>query len=431
MSDVALLIVFFLVIANYYFIYYFFFGEKLKCYPVSIICGIFMELLYILTGRRYEDLYWIGLYLAPLLILAIIQLCSKAWKPIKILVIFFAETCLSEITSGIIELFTLGIGIKITYLQRALWVFILLALLWVILILLKKHLSNPQKDKMRHLLQRNILVSVIIMAMIIMFTVAGLNLAKNYIENPRFQMLVIGLTSLSYGCVGLLVFFTYYMYTTNQKVETMMEKQIHMKDMQKKYYDTLLERENDTRKFRHDMSNHLICLENLAREDNLEALRKYLGQMREQMQEIQKKSYSVGNDILNILTNHYVSLLDDNTRVTVSGFIHTGTDEMKLCTIYANLLQNAVEELEQCEGECFLEITFRQGKEFFQIEIRNSLSEQHQKDWSSQYLRTRKKDQRNHGIGIVNVKKTVEELGGIVTFNRLGDSFQASVSLRA
>ena len=125
-----------------------------------------------------------------------------------------------------------------------------------------------------------------------------------------------------------------------------MEKQIHMKDMQKKYYDTLLERENDTRKFRHDMSNHLICLENLAREDNLEALRKYLGQMREQMQEIQKKSYSVGNDILNILTNHYVSLLDDNTRVTVSGFIHTGTDEMKLCTIYANLLQNAVEELE-------------------------------------------------------------------------------------
>lgn len=430
MTDAILITIYCLEIVNYYIAYYIFFNEQLKRYLIPLIGGVGIELFYIITREGMDDSYWIGIYLVPLVLLATIQICNRMWNPLKILIVFFIETCLSEITSGFVEFATLGMGLSITKLQKGLLVYTLVLLLWNILLLLKKILSESQKKKIRQQLQQNILFGVIVMALIIMFTIGGLNWAKDYINNTRFQLLVIGLSSLSYGCIGLLAFFFYYMYTTNKKIQNMTDNLINLMDMHKKYYTTLLERESDTRKYRHDMGNHLICLENLLQEENYEAMKNYLGQMQEQMLKIQKRNYSVGNDILNILTNHYIARLDDNANVTVTGHIHTEMDEMKLCTIYANLLQNAVEELEQCEGERYLEIIFKQGTEFFQIEIWNSLSERHMKEWSAQGFKTNKADQRNHGIGIGNAKKTTEELGGILTIGREGDFFHATVSLR-
>lgn len=430
MANVALIIVYCLEIANYYTTYYIFFHEKLKRFLIPLFGGIGIELLYIMKNGYLTDSNWIAIYLAPLLVLTTIQLLNRMWKPLRILIVFFVETCISEIISGIVEFVTRGIGLSLTSLQNGLLVYTIVLLIGSIILLCKTKLSEVQKEKLRLQSQRNIIFAIIIMSMIILFTIGGLNWVKNYIDNPKFQILVAGLSSLSYGCVGLLVFFSYYMFTTNKKIENMMDNLISLQDMHNKYYNTLLERESDTRKYRHDMGNHLICLENLLLEENYDAMKQYLNQMQKQMHQIQKKSYSVGNDILNILTNHYVARLNDSAKIIVSGHIHTEMDSMKLCTIYANLLQNAVEELEQCEADRYLEITFKQGVEFFQIEIWNSLSERHLQEQSAQILKTQKADRHNHGIGISNVKRTAEELGGTVTVGREGNFFHVLVSLR-
>lgn len=40
-------------------------------------------------------------------------------------------------------------------------------------------------------------------------------------------------------------------------------------ETQADYYKMLLEKEDETRKFRHDMSNHIICIDALSQEKNM------------------------------------------------------------------------------------------------------------------------------------------------------------------
>ncbi|MGN1145878.1 MAG: GHKL domain-containing protein, partial [Acetatifactor sp.] len=130
-----------------------------------------------------------------------------------------------------------------------------------------------------------------------------------------------------------------------------------------------------------------------------------------------------------ILTNYYISLLPETVSVKVSGRATIVIDEMRLCTIYSNLLQNAVEELLRIQGDkaSLLEISFQKGEKFFRIVIKNSLSEQ-QTDVAE--LETKKTDKRNHGIGLQNVRRAVETIGGRLEIKKKNDYFEAVVDLR-
>lgn len=83
----------------------------------------------------------------------------------------------------------------------------------------------------------------------------------------------------------------------------------------------------------------------------------------------------------------------------------------------------------QCEGEAFLEISFAQGREHFEIAIRNSLSEVHKKQELNDILKTQKGDKRAHGLGLLNVRETVESMGGRLEIRKEENTFCAIVTI--
>lgn len=274
----------------------------------------------------------------------------------------------------------------------------------------------------------NFMIGFMIVGMLI--TVACVDFAEEYVSNIGFSVLTTVLCVTSYVSIGILGVFIIHIRKVNETMDEMLQNEIVLKDMQKSYYEALLEKEEETRNYRHDMVGHLLCLESFAKEGKTAELEAYLSKMQQQMRQIQGKKYRTGNQIIDVITNHYLSEADEQTEVQVSGFAEEDLkiDSVSLCSVYTNLLKNAVEELARIkEGKKKLKIMFTQGAHFFCIEIQNSLSERSKEKRS--VLESEKGDRRNHGIGLRNVRKIVKEYEGTFDTKIDHDIFVARVTL--
>lgn len=61
--------------------------------------------------------------------------------------------------------------------------------------------------------------------------------------------------------------------------------------------------------------------------------------------------------------------------------------------------------------------------------IENSLSDAQRKQELKAILKSKKKDKSNHGMGLLNVKRAVEEMGGMLEVRKSEKSFLTEVNL--
>ena len=78
-----------------------------------------------------------------------------------------------------------------------------------------------------------------------------------------------------------------------------------------------------------------------------------------------------------------------------------------LCTLFSNLLSNAIASAQQCinENEAMIDIRFSGGKKYFSIIITNSVLPQNS-------FTGRKTKDRNHGHGLYKIKDVIEKYDG-------------------
>ena len=153
-----------------------------------------------------------------------------------------------------------------------------------------------------------------------------------------------------------------------------------MRNSQKNYYEMLLQKEEETRKYRHDITNHLMCLKALADDKKTELVSHYIETLQKDMQQIQNKNYDTGNLILDILLNYHTGRIRKKTQVRVIGKCNDAIpiDEVDLCCIFANLFQNAVEAVNRIQGdeERHIYIYFKEYAGSLSCQIKNSIQEE-------------------------------------------------------
>lgn len=256
--------------------------------------------------------------------------------------------------------------------------------------------------------------SIIVLCLLINLSVAvcGLLYMQKYIMNEKIKLLCNIISFFSYGCIIIVVIFILSMKSANERMGKLIETERALKQMSENYYSALLRKEEETRKYRHDMNNHILCLKEYAKKEKASDTLQYIGILQERLEEIQKRVYFTGNDILDILLNYYLQSLED-IDITVTGMCKCKIEinDADFCIVISNLLQNAVEEIHRLEDEDrYIRINVEQGKSFFRLEIRNSSKAFFNKN--KKLPETQKEDKENHGIGLINIIETMKRNQG-------------------
>ena len=174
----------------------------------------------------------------------------------------------------------------------------------------------------------------------------------------------------------------------------------------------LLEHEQETRKFRHDINNQIIQLKDYCEKQEYEKLERFLTEMSEQCVFIKKKNFDVGNEIVNVVLDYYLSSLDDTVSIRVKGYMEDENDftQRDLCILFSNLVKNAVEAIiRQTEGQKEILLWIRQKDRKLLIHIENTFD---QKEVSQKKDGTIKADRINHGFGTQIVDEIVRKYQG-------------------
>ena len=176
--------------------------------------------------------------------------------------------------------------------------------------------------------------------------------------------------------------------------------------LQESHYKYLEQRETATKKFRHDMRNHIYILQHLLEQGKQEEAKQYAGEM-EQHFNAMGTPISVNHGIVDAILNKYAAECEEkNIALSVKGYMpqECGISSFDLCVIFSNLLSNAIEATENCvEKRICLEL--RHEERDFMLCIKNTYDGQLvEKDGS---IQTRKQDKEMHGYGLANVKECV------------------------
>lgn len=205
------------------------------------------------------------------------------------------------------------------------------------------------------------------------------------------------------------------------------EREILQKEMiqaQKEHYKELELREMDTRRFRHDIEDHIHVIRQLLYEKKYEEAFKYMDRTDKIMHSL--KRVSVGNSAVDAILSQYLSIANEKgiplkTEGRLPSKIYIA--DYDLCTIVSNVLRNAITAT---TGDIIIQ--FRYDEDYIYMKEKNSCD--YDVMIENTIPDTRKADKRNHGYGIRNIKQAVEKNGGTLTIYARQGEFHLSVILR-
>ena len=227
-------------------------------------------------------------------------------------------------------------------------------------------------------------------------------------------------------CVALVIVFRIFQQKEYFEMQSIMEKKYN--EEQREYFIRLLEKEEETMGFRHDMINHLLCMQNAIANRNYEEVHNYLSDMLSELDVISCKQYDMGDEIVNVILNYYLTPLQAKCDISVEGYLGTleNISQMDLCTIFSNVLKNATEAVKE-NGE--IRINGKRGRQFIKVVIGNSCLGD-VKISKEGLPETLKEDKQNHGFGIVNIRRAMQKNGGEFTYNVSDGWFQVELLFR-
>ncbi len=220
---------------------------------------------------------------------------------------------------------------------------------------------------------------------------------------------------VAFGSVAsiVLLFALVYYFNGTQNYSMQVEILERQNEQQREYFAQLLKKEQDTRQFRHDLIAELLELKSYSESGEYGKLKEYLAEMLGEISGISERQYDVGNDIVNTIINYYFLPVRETCKVTVRGYMYEeqAVSQRDLCIIVSNLVRNAVEataNLQGGQGEIVFEV--QQGERTLNIYMENTMEGELR--FRNGMPATTKKDCRNHGFGLGNVRAVVGKYKG-------------------
>lgn len=186
------------------------------------------------------------------------------------------------------------------------------------------------------------------------------------------------------------------------------------------YFKEYKKSQEETRKFRHDVTNNLTFLSVLLQEGKMEEAESCLSNM---LGEIHKFSPKVvtGDEMLDcIISIKWEQMVEEGIIFEADGILDRGLEwePIDICTVFSNAIDNAIEACQKVSGKKDILLSLKRTKNFYFIEIKNSMNKEmvNIDEIRNGNLFTTKKDKDIHGFGIDSMKKIVHKHNGELEF---------------
>lgn len=249
---------------------------------------------------------------------------------------------------------------------------------------------------------------------------------RNYNERIMISILMMVTVELLYiMCIGAAVIATF---CKNYKEESLLKDEYLR--LSKQHYETLLKNTQEIRSLRHDMQSHVNALSYFSKEKDWEKLQAYIEEVNENAQKVKPYTVNVNHGFINAILEDSLSK-EPEIAFSCDGKIPADIqiDDFDLCTIFSNLIRNAVEACNRLSEDAkkwiHLDLYMLQDNLYIRMEnpVMSEINVQKLEGSTS------KEDKKNHGFCIYNLKNAVEKYQGEVSFDCEDQKFIAEIVL--
>nr|WP_288824345.1 ATP-binding protein [uncultured Clostridium sp.] len=180
------------------------------------------------------------------------------------------------------------------------------------------------------------------------------------------------------------------------------------------------------RMLRHDFKNKLSPLCELAKSGKINELTERLSELTDMCQ-ITKEYAVSGNSTIDSIINFKLQQAEKkNIQIKADILVpeDLSVETFDMAVILGNLLDNALEAVAQT-GDRWIHIRIKYTKGRLIIVINNSFNGLVKK--TEDYYMTRKKDEKNHGLGLKSVQKAIQKYDGAMQISHDEKGFQVKV----
>lgn len=307
------------------------------------------------------------------------------------------------------------------YSELQTWFTLAVSLLWGILYLI---LRAVMREKCRNGVEKYRI-------QLLLMTALGF-LAVYYFQSAAFLNITEALGST--WIFFLLVFFMlfaaaggYKKYRDTKEKSVLMELQQYylesnMDDMRELY-------ESSSRNY-HDIKNHLNAIYQMVADGRQREALAYIERISEPFRQLDRRLWT-GNPMVDMIINCKVQECQKEGiafQVEADTVPRLPVEAQDICTIFSNLLDNAVESCGRLPKEGrWIELKIRQKNSTLLVSCQNPLGERPQT--AEGRLLTVKRDRSFHGIGMQNIQRTVAKYDGYYAYTFDGERFECVITL--
>ena len=264
------------------------------------------------------------------------------------------------------------------------------------------------------------------------FTVSFVALAIIHITQLYLQLPLTATQLLLFSELGIIIVNTVCFYMTialsKSNREAMSLKILEQQQEQRtQYAESIKKQYEEIRQIRHDVKQNFAVVNALLEEQKPEEAKKFVEKCTDTLSKLDIVM-DVGNDFVNAILNSKLSLAKEKgiNIICSSSNDVAGVEDIDLCILLGNMLDNAIEASEKSE-EKSIEASILSDDSTLFIKVVNTVDKpvlQRNPD-----LRTIKSDKNLHGFGIKTIRSVAEKYNGYVDFYEEDKQFCCNVTL--
>ena len=176
-----------------------------------------------------------------------------------------------------------------------------------------------------------------------------------------------------------------------------------------------IENYNKIYNLQHDMKHHIRELRQLTKQEDLNGINEYLGDMQNELYSV-NNMISTGNVMIDGITNYYKSIYEKagiifKINITVPVILEIKSYDINI--ILGNLLDNAYENTVKSESQqVYLDINYDRG--VLHIIVKNTYDGEVHTENNRLVSR---KIEKNHGYGLNNIQRIIDKYNGQININ--------------